>query len=196
MLGIRTLISLLILGEGKQKGSTMAITSSDHTGTVIGHTAKIFAERREDPSKHRRPQHHDPMARLRTHVLESCLAAYVQVWVNDKLVFVQCPLDVACVPLYNQRTPTLAEIQEVLRLAQGTYPVGSELTLTRKETTPHNGRATEMYSVKRDRRALVNIDPSKRNRKEPHPAAAPVAMQGTPETEAEVSGGEEETPAS
>lgn len=155
----------------------MAITSSDHKGIVIGHTAKILAERRVDPTK-RRPYHNDPMARLRTQVLESCLSAYVQVWVDNRLLFVQCPLDVACIPLYHQRTPSLNEIQEVLRLAIGTYPVGSELEIVRKEGSSHSGKKVETFSVKRDKRALVNIDPNKRNRR--HNTPEPLTMPEHP----------------
>ncbi len=156
----------------------MAITTSEHKGIVVGHTAKIFAEKRET---------HEYRGRVRSSVLESYLTAYLQVWVDEKLAFVQCPLDVANIVLYNHRNATLDEIKEVLRVASGTYPLGTELDLIHQEITSYNGKKFKVYVVKRDR---PPVNSSRKKNKKPN-RQMPAEQVATPEEEPQI-----ETPTS
>lgn len=112
------------------------VHTSEQKGTVVGHYARVFEERRHRSGK------------LRVSLVPPHVAVYIMVWTEDGLVSVRGPEATLCIVLQNGRKLSKAELDRLLAHARSTYPIDSELDIVRRDFVDGGGRAEPSYTLK------------------------------------------------
>jgi hypothetical protein len=137
----------------------MAIKRKDLSGIIVGHTVRFF------------PQRKTSVTLVRDTVTKPYLGGYIQVWTENKIVFIQCPKNTACILIPEGRTPTIEEAREVMRAISNAYPIDTAITILEQERVGHNNKEEPFYTLKFNPQInRPHIKPPQRQKTQAQPA--------------------------